>query len=144
MKTKGRGQWRVASGEKERRQPHNPRCVCVNAVDKGVSGRFGVKAVDKGFMVFGDCGNRFSAGEREGLRRGHCSAEPCFEIAAAVANLTRRSDQASWSRVRRGVRGANWSEGRLRCSWSEFLLGSVARSIRTSNSKLGLVRIDPV
>jgi hypothetical protein len=25
-----------------------PRCVCVNAVDKGVSGRFGVKAVDKG------------------------------------------------------------------------------------------------
>ena len=25
-----------------------PRCVCVNAVDKGVSERFGVKAVDKG------------------------------------------------------------------------------------------------
>ena len=44
-----------------------PWCVCVNAVDKGVSGRFGVKALDKGLMAPGDCGNRFSGGEKEGL-----------------------------------------------------------------------------
>ncbi len=31
-----------------RRDTPHPRCVCVNAVDKGVSERFGVKAVDKG------------------------------------------------------------------------------------------------
>src|ERR1700686_1555889 len=85
MKTKGRGQWRVASGEKERRQPHTPRCVCVNAVDKGVSGRFGVKAVDKGLMTLSDCGNRFSGRGKGRTRRGHWSAEPCLEIAASVA-----------------------------------------------------------
>jgi hypothetical protein len=44
-----------------------PRCVCVNAVDKGVSARLGVKAVDKGLMALGDCGNRFSGGETEGV-----------------------------------------------------------------------------
>jgi hypothetical protein len=40
----------VASGEKERRHPHTG-CVCVNAVDKGVSGRFGVRATNKGLMA---------------------------------------------------------------------------------------------
>src|ERR1700726_1325583 len=33
---------------RSRRDTPQPRCVCVNAVDKGVSERFGVKAVDKG------------------------------------------------------------------------------------------------
>ena len=82
------GEWRVTSGEKERRQTPIPRCVCVNAVDKGVSERFGVKAVDKGLtarigvplglarrkkvvgkglVAPGDCGDRFSGGEKEGL-----------------------------------------------------------------------------
>jgi hypothetical protein len=28
-----------------------PRCICVNAVDKGVRQRFGVKAVDKGLRL---------------------------------------------------------------------------------------------
>ena len=46
--------------------PHT-RCVCVNAVDEGVSARLGVKAVDKGLMALGDCGNRFSGGETEGV-----------------------------------------------------------------------------
>ena len=45
--------------------PH-PWCFCVNAVDKGVSERFGVKAVDKGLMGLGACGNRSSSGGREG------------------------------------------------------------------------------
>src|ERR1700686_3859168 len=37
--------------------PHTPRCVCVNAVDKGVSERFGVKAVDEGPMALDEGGN---------------------------------------------------------------------------------------
>jgi hypothetical protein len=41
----------VTSGGKERRQPPTRRCVGVNAVDKGVSGRFGVKAADKGLAA---------------------------------------------------------------------------------------------
>jgi hypothetical protein len=91
MKIKGEesGKWPVRNGEKGRRQTHHtPRCVCVNAVDKGVSERFGVKAVDKGLtarvgvplglargkkavdtglMAPGDCGDKFSGGEKEGL-----------------------------------------------------------------------------
>ena len=46
MKTKGE-----ESGEKERRQTPTPRCDCVNAVDKGVSGRFGVNATGKGLTA---------------------------------------------------------------------------------------------
>ena len=98
----------VASGEWRERAKAAPtrRCVCVNAVDKGVSGRFGVplglargkkatnkgltatarpgvplgfargkKAVDtprlrsgqEGLMAPGDCGNKFSGREEEGL-----------------------------------------------------------------------------
>ena len=33
-----------------------PRCVCVNAVDKGVSGRFGAKAVDEGLTALDEDG----------------------------------------------------------------------------------------
>src|ERR1700732_2834681 len=44
-----------------------PRCVCVNAGDKVVSERFGVKAVDKGVMAAGDCGDKFSGEEKEAL-----------------------------------------------------------------------------
>ena len=75
------------------------RCVCVNAVDKGVSERFGVKTTKKGLtarfgvplglargkkaadselVALGGCGNRFSGGEKEGID-GDTSAEPCFE-----------------------------------------------------------------
>jgi hypothetical protein len=37
--------------------PPTPRCDCVNAVDKGVSGRFGVKAVDKGLTALPEGGS---------------------------------------------------------------------------------------
>ena len=74
----------------EGREP-TPRCVCVNAVDKRVSERFGVKAVDKGLswqkvdseqwvvrsfsalplrdwlQELKDCGNTLSGGGKEGL-----------------------------------------------------------------------------
>jgi hypothetical protein len=39
---------------------------CVNALSKGVTARFGVKAVDKGLNGRGGCENRFSLGERAG------------------------------------------------------------------------------
>ena len=109
----------LASLSEWRATPH-PRCVCVNAVDKGVSGRFGVKAVDKGLMGLGGCGNRFSGGDRYGLDGDTVQQTLCSAITGAAADLTRRGDQASWSRVRRGVRGGNCSEGRLRYSWPEF------------------------
>src|ERR1700739_4568191 len=39
---------RAKMGMKKREATPYPRCECVNAVDKGVSRKFGVKAVDKG------------------------------------------------------------------------------------------------
>jgi hypothetical protein len=78
-----------------------PRCVCVNAVDKGVSGRFGVplglargkKAVDtprlrsgqEGLMAPGDCGNRFSGGEKEGVEGDTVQQNLVLAMAAFVA-----------------------------------------------------------
>ena len=82
-----------------------PRCSFVNTVDKGVSERFGVKAVDKGLsrqrvdsgqwvvlpaVVLGDwlreladCENRSSGGEKEG-RDGDTVSEPELHITAQV------------------------------------------------------------
>jgi hypothetical protein len=68
-------------------------------------------------MALGDCGNKFSGGEKEGLDGDTVQQNLVLALTAAVAELTRRGDQASRSRVRRGVRGDNWSEGRFRCSW---------------------------
>jgi len=42
---------RVARRGEEGHNTPTPRGVCVNAVDKGVSERFGVKAVDKGLRA---------------------------------------------------------------------------------------------
>jgi hypothetical protein len=100
-----------------RRGTPTPRCVCVNAVDKRVSGRFSVKAVDEGLMGLGDCGNKFSGGEKEGLDGDTVQQNLVSAISSGVADLTGRGAQASRSRVGHGVRGDNWSEGRLRCSW---------------------------
>ena len=44
----GNAQW--SKGNSSMRVPH-PGWFCVNAVDKGVSERFGVKAVDKGLRA---------------------------------------------------------------------------------------------
>jgi hypothetical protein len=68
-----------------RRGSPTPRCVCVNAVDKGVSERFGVKAVDKGVMALGDCGNNFSGGEKKGLDGDTVQRNLALEITAFVA-----------------------------------------------------------
>ena len=59
-----------------RRDTPHPRCVCVNAVDKGVSERFGVKAVDKGLTgeIDGKATNKGVSGESKanslGLKTG--------------------------------------------------------------------------
>jgi hypothetical protein len=64
-----------------------PRCVCVNAVDKGVSERFGVKAVDKELMAPGDCGNRFGGGEKEGLDGDTVQQNLALGFAASVRGV---------------------------------------------------------
>jgi hypothetical protein len=94
----------------------HPRCVCVNAVDKGVSERFGVKAVDKGLMELGDCGNRFSGGEKEGLDGDTVQQSLVLSMAAFVAAFRSPWRPSFADKIRHGVRGGNWSEGRLRCS----------------------------
>ena len=105
----------MASGEKEGRRPCTPRCVCVNAVDKGVSERFGVKATNKGLttragaplglargkkavdtpllrsgqeglIVLRECGNKFSDGEKEGLDGDTVQQNLVLAISAAVAD----------------------------------------------------------
>src|SRR5258706_8659562 len=48
MKRRGNDNAETQRALSWRRDTPHPRCVCVNAVDKGVSERFGVKAVDKG------------------------------------------------------------------------------------------------
>ena len=82
-----------------------PGCICVNAVDKGVSKRFGVKALDKGLSMqrvdsgqwvvlsavalrdwlreLADCENRSSGEEKEG-RDGDTVSEPESHITAQV------------------------------------------------------------
>jgi hypothetical protein len=84
MKTKGEesGEWR----ERAKAAPHT-RCVCVNAVDKGVSGRFGAKAVDKGLIALGSCGNKSSGGEKGGLNGDTVRQNLALAIAATVAGL---------------------------------------------------------
>ena len=57
----------------------------MNAADKGVSERFRVKAVDKGLMALGDCGNRFSGGEKEGLDGDTVQQNLVLSMAAFVA-----------------------------------------------------------
>jgi hypothetical protein len=58
---------RLATGDRsetECRTNPTPRSICVNAVDKGVSGRFGVNAVDKGLTARGERGKGCSGGEK--------------------------------------------------------------------------------
>src|ERR1700676_4173427 len=86
-----------------------PWCVCGNAVDKRVSERFGVKAVDKELTAVGDCGNRFSDGEKEGRDGDIVQQNLVLATTAPITDLTRCGDQASRSRVRHGVREDNWS-----------------------------------
>jgi hypothetical protein len=67
MKTKGRQNDRkLQRRDTEGAEVPHPGCFCVNAADKGVSERFGVKAADKGLMGLDACGDRSSCGEKEG------------------------------------------------------------------------------
>ena len=143
--------WRESEG-----RPPTPRSVWVNAVDKGDSERFGVNAVAKGvserfcvplslargkktvdtprlrsgqegLMALGDCGNRFSGGEKEGLDGDTVQQNLVLSMTCSLRRLDRPCNQASRSRVRHSVRGDNWSRGRLRCSWTRFLSKEIVR-----------------